>query len=182
MQGFEWKPPVDAVDFVGALGNAGRMAGCLMNGVAVANREAARRSAGTETALDVLLRWAWIRRRTPAQDIEDFRNGQPLQVVGFTKSIGGAAMASVGRGKQFARLRQGYLRLAVGEAPVWSDRRGERTASLKLPFELKLTGEKVPMAPKFERYELVTADGTYDLAVPKKDAELVRYVFGPAQN
>jgi hypothetical protein len=38
------------------------------------------------------------------------------------------------------------------------------------------------MAPKFERYELVTADGTYDVAVPKKDAELVLYVFGPAQN
>ncbi|MDX6314968.1 MAG: hypothetical protein QOF44_4432 [Streptomyces sp.] len=34
------------------------------------------------------------------------------------------------------------------------------------------------MAPKFERYELVTADGTYDLTVPKKDAELVRYAFG----
>ncbi|MDX6351723.1 MAG: hypothetical protein QOF84_6513 [Streptomyces sp.] len=38
------------------------------------------------------------------------------------------------------------------------------------------------MAPKFERYELVTADGTYDVALPKKDAELVRYVFGPAQS
>jgi hypothetical protein len=37
------------------------------------------------------------------------------------------------------------------------------------------------MAPKFERYELVTADGTYDIAVLKKDAELVRYVFGLAQ-
>ncbi|MET9039664.1 hypothetical protein [Streptomyces mirabilis] len=141
-----------------------------------------RRSAGTETVLDVLLRWAWIRRRSSAQDIEDFRNGQPFQVVGFTKSIGGAAVASVGRGKQIARTRQGYLRLAVGEAPVWGDRRGGRSATLQSPFGLKLTGEKVPMAPKFERYELVTADGTYDVAVPKKDAELVRYVFGPAQN
>ncbi|MET7354778.1 hypothetical protein [Streptomyces mirabilis] len=130
----------------------------------------------------MLLRWVWIRRRTPAQDIEDFRNGQPLQVVGFTKSIGGAVMVSVGRGKQIARTRQGYLRLVVGEEPVWSDRRGGRSATLKVPFGLKLTGEKVPMAPKFERYELVTADGTYDLAVPKRDAELVRYVFGPAQS
>ncbi|WP_240363631.1 MULTISPECIES: hypothetical protein [unclassified Streptomyces] len=130
----------------------------------------------------MLLRWVRIRRRTPAQDIEDFRNGQPLQVVGFTKSIGGAAMVSVGRGKQIARTRQGYLRLVVGEEPVWSDRRGGRSATLKVPFGLKLTGEKVPMAPKFERYELVTADGTYDLAVPKRDAELVRYVFGPAQS
>lgn len=143
---------------------------------------AARRAAGTETTLDVLLRWAWIRRGTPARDIEDFRNGQPLQVVGFTKSIGGAAMVSVGRGKQIARLRQGYLRLAVGEEMVWSDRRGDRSATLKAPFRLKLTDEKVPMAPKFERYELVTADGTYDLAVPKKDGELVRYVFGQAQS
>ncbi|MCX4419314.1 hypothetical protein [Streptomyces mirabilis] len=70
----------------------------------------------------------------------------------------------------------------MGEEPVWSDRRGGRSATLKVPFGLKLTGEKVPMAPKFERYELVTADGTYDLDVPKRDAELVRYVFGPAQS
>ncbi|MEH0577824.1 MULTISPECIES: hypothetical protein [Streptomyces] len=144
--------------------------------------KAVRRSAGTETALDVLLRWAWIRRRTPAQDIEDFKNGQPLQVVGFTKSIGGAAVASIGRGKEIARTRQGYLRLAVGEDPVWADRRGGRSATLRPPFGLKPTGEKVPMAPKFERYELVTADGTYDVAVPKKDGELVRYVFGLVQS
>lgn len=64
---------------------------------------------------------------------------------------------------------------------MWSDRRGDRSATLKAPFGLKLTGEKVPMAPKFERYELVAADGTYDLAVPTKDGELVRYVFGQAQ-
>ncbi|MFE4821532.1 hypothetical protein ACFRFU_34835 [Streptomyces sp. NPDC056704] len=132
--------------------------------------------------LDVLLRWTWIRRRTAAQDIEDFRSGQALQVVGFTKSIGGEAVASVGRGKEIARTRQGYLRLAVGEAPVWSDRRGGRSATLRPPFGFNPTGKKVPMAPKFERYELVTADGTYDLAVPKRDAELVRYVFGPARN
>ncbi|WP_435644057.1 hypothetical protein ACR9VJ_29950 [Streptomyces sp. H49] len=37
---------------------------------------------------------------------------------------------------------------------------------------------KVRAAPKFERYDLSTAEGTYDLAVPKKDADLVRYVFG----
>ena len=140
----------------------------------------ARRSAGTETGLDVLLRWAWIRRRTPAQDIEDFRNGQPLQVVGFTKSIGGAAMVSVGRGKQIARLRSGYLRLVVGEEPVWSDRRGSGSAVLRPPFAIKSTGEKVRMAPKFEQYEVVTADGTYDLSIPKKDAELVQYVLGLA--
>ncbi|WP_393100973.1 hypothetical protein [Streptomyces sp. LN325] len=129
----------------------------------------------------MLLRWAWIRRRTPAQDMEDFRNGQPLQVVGFTKSIGGAAMVSVGRGKQIARLRSGYLRLVVEEEPVWSDRRGSRSATLRPPFGIKPTGEKVPMAPKFEQYEVVTADGTYDLSIPKKDAELVQNVFGLAK-
>ncbi|MGW3633202.1 hypothetical protein ACWD7F_24080 [Streptomyces sp. NPDC005122] len=138
----------------------------------------ARRSAGTETGLDVLLRWTWIRRRTPAQDIEDFKNGQPLQVVGYTKTIGGTAMVSVGRGKSIARLRSGYLRLTVGEEPVWSDRRGSRSATLRPPFGIRPTGEKVPMAGKFEKYEVVTAEGTYDLAIPKRDAELVRYAFG----
>ncbi|MBK3579983.1 hypothetical protein JHN63_40585 [Streptomyces sp. MBT65] len=140
-------------------------------------KQAARRSAGTETGVDVLLRWTWIRRRTPAQDVEDFRNGQALLVAGFTKSIGGAAMSSVGKGKQIARVRSGLLRLAAGEEPVWTDRRGDRTASLRPPFSLKPTGVKLPLGPKFERYELVTADGTFDLALPKKDRELVRCAF-----
>ena len=139
----------------------------------------ARRSAGTETAVDVLLRWTWIRRRSPAQDIEDFRNGQPLQVVGFTKSIGGAVMTSVGRGRKIARLRSGFLRCAVGEMPVWTDRAGgKKSTTLRPPFALKPVEGKVRAAPKFERYDLSTAEGTYDLAVPKKDADLVRYVFG----
>lgn len=140
-------------------------------------KRAARRAAGTLTGVDVLLRWTWIRRRSSAQDIEDFENGQALLVAGFTKSIGGAAMSSVGKGEQIARLRSGQLRLALGEEPVWTDRRGDRTASLRPPFSLKPTGVKLPLGPKFERYELVTADGTFDLALPKKDRELVRHVF-----
>jgi hypothetical protein len=140
-------------------------------------KRAARRAAGTLTGVDVLLRWTGIRRRTSAQDIEDFENGQALLVAGFTKSIGGAAMSSVGKGEQIARLRSGQLRLTLGEEPVWTDRRGDRTASLRPPFSLKPTGVKLPLGPKFERYELVTADGTFDLALPKKDRELVRHVF-----
>ncbi|MFE7840981.1 hypothetical protein ACFU53_34470 [Streptomyces sp. NPDC057474] len=139
---------------------------------------AERRSAGTEIMLDVLLRWAWIRRRTPARDIADFDGGQPLRVVGFTQSIGGTVKVSVGKGKQVARLRQGYLRFAAGEPPLWKDARGGRSATLRAPFRLKPAGGKVRLAPKFERYELVTGAGTYDLAVPKKDGELVRHAFG----
>ncbi|MET7737433.1 hypothetical protein ABZT02_39855 [Streptomyces sp. NPDC005402] len=142
---------------------------------------AARRSAGTQTVLDVLLRWTWIRRRTPAQDIEDYENGQTLRVVGFTKNIGGVDTRSVGKGKSIARLRQGYLRLAPAEAPVWSDRRGDRTATLHPPFQLRLTAEKVPLAHKFDRYELVAADGTYDLVVPKMDGKLIRHVLLSAE-
>ncbi|MYU03587.1 hypothetical protein GTY81_06670 [Streptomyces sp. SID8366] len=142
-----------------------------------------RRSAGTETAVDVLLRWTWIRRRSSAQDIEDFRSGQPLQVVGFTKSIGGAVTMSIGQGKKIPRTRSGFLRCALGEVPVWTDRTGGKGSTLlRPPFALAPVEGKVPMARKFERYELSTADGTYDLAVPKKDAELVRYVFGQTGN
>ncbi|MGW2964022.1 hypothetical protein ACWDGI_36940 [Streptomyces sp. NPDC001220] len=139
---------------------------------------AERRSAGTETLVDVLLRWAWIRRRTPARDIVDFDGGQPLRVVGFTQSIGGTVKVSVGRGKQIARLRQGYLRLAAGEAPVWNDARGGRSATLQAPFRLKPAAGKVRLARKFERYELVTGAGTYDLTVPRKDGELIRHALG----
>ncbi|MFD5629130.1 hypothetical protein [Streptomyces sp. NPDC127072] len=112
--------------------------------------------------------------------MQDFRNGQPLKVVGYTKSIGGAVMVSIGKGKRIPRLRQGYLRLVLGEAPLWSDRRGGRSASLRAPFRLELKEEKVRMAPKFERYELVTVDGTYDIAVPRKDRELVQHAFDAA--
>lgn len=52
----------------------------------VTDARAERRSAGPETLVDVLLRWAWIRRRTPARDITDLDGGQPLWVVGFTQS------------------------------------------------------------------------------------------------
>lgn len=137
-----------------------------------------RRSAGTETLLDVLLRWTGIRRRTPARDIADFDGGQPLRVVGFTQSLGGEVRVSVGGGKKIARLRQGHLRLALGEPPLWKDARGDRAATLQAPFRLRPAGGKVRPAPKFERYELVTGAGTYDLAVPKKDGELVRHALG----
>ncbi|WP_234047064.1 hypothetical protein [Streptomyces adelaidensis] len=80
-----------------------------------------RRSAGTEIMLDVLLRWTWIRRRTPAQDIADFDGGQPLRVVGFTKSIGGAVEVSVGKGKQ----SRGSGRATCGSPPV--NRRSGKT-------------------------------------------------------
>jgi hypothetical protein len=136
-----------------------------------------RRSAGTQTALDVLLRWAWIRRRSSAQDIEDFTGGQTIQVVAFTKSIGGEAMISVGKGKQIARMRSGYLHFTVGQPPVWHDRRDGASATLRPPFTLTPKGEKVPLAPKFTRFMLATAGRTHDIAIPKKDVEFVRYAL-----
>jgi hypothetical protein len=77
-----------------------------------------------------------IRRRTPARDIADFDGGQPLRVVGSPGASAGR-LRSAGKGRQIARLRQGHLRLAAGEPP--------------------LAGGKARPAPKFERYELVTA-------------------------
>lgn len=144
--------------------------------------QTARRAAGTQTGLDVLLRWMWIRRRTSAQDIEDFRNGKPILVVGFSQTIGGEVLVSVGKGKKIARLRQGYLRLAGGDAPIWTDRRGGRSARLQSPFSLRSVPKKVRLAPKFEGYELVTSQGVFDLAVPKKDAALVQYAFAPQES
>ncbi|MEV7394569.1 hypothetical protein [Streptomyces sp. NPDC091215] len=92
--------------------------------------------------------------------------------MGFTKNFGGAVTRSVGKGGSITRLCQGYLWLAVGEAPVWSDRRGDRTATSRPPFRLKLMARKVPMARIFDRYELAAADGTYDRGAPKMDGGL----------
>jgi hypothetical protein len=124
-----------------------------------------------------LLHWTGIQRRTPARDLEDFRNGRTLQVVLFTQSIGGAALMSVGKGKQVPRLKSGLLHLAHGQAPVWHDRRSGGSAVLHAPFELAPHGKKLKLAPKFDRFELATADGVFDMAVPKKDVPLVRFAL-----
>jgi hypothetical protein len=137
-----------------------------------------RRAAGTVIFVDVLLRLLQIQRRSPAKDLQDLDAGQTLVVAGFSKTVGGERMISAGKGRQLALLKRGDLQLTAGRPPVWVQRNGgQLTAELVPPLALKGEGEKVPAAPKFRRYTLVTGDGTYDLAVPLKDVDLVRHAL-----
>lgn len=137
-----------------------------------------RRAAGTETTLDVLLRWVWMRRRSAEGDRADLDAGETLLVAGFSKSLGGERLVGIGKGRKIAVTRRGQLRLTAGESPVWAELTGERRRiALVPPFALEGEGEKVPGGTKFRRYKLVAGDGTYDLAVPVKDVELVRYAL-----
>ncbi|WP_262412687.1 hypothetical protein [Actinacidiphila acidipaludis] len=87
-------------------------------------------------------------------------------------------MIRAGQGRTVLLSKRGDLRLTAGRPPVWVQRTGGAgTVELVPPFALRGEGGKVPGGPQFRRYELVTGDGTYDLAVPLKDLELVRYAM-----
>jgi hypothetical protein len=142
----------------------------------------ARRAAGTMTFVDALLRWAFVRRRSAEGDRADLDAGQTLIVAAFSKSLGGEAMIPAGKGRQIARLKAGYLHLAPGQAPVWGERTGARqSTALVAPLSLRGEGERVPAARKFRRFELVTGQGTFDLAVPLADVALVTYALSTAK-
>jgi hypothetical protein len=137
----------------------------------------ARRAAGTETGFEVLLRWSGIRRRRPEKDIADFDAGVTLKVIGLTRTLGRPKVRSVGKGRTITVLRSGMLALTAGQEPVWSDRVGKGTATLRGPLALLGDGDRMPVTRKFALFQLTTADGTFDLAVPKKDVALIRHAF-----
>jgi hypothetical protein len=142
----------------------------------------ARRAAGTMTFVDVLLRWAFVRRRSAEGDRADLDAGHTLIVAAYSKSMGGEAMVPAGKGRQIARLKAGYLHLAAGRVPLWVERTGARqSTALVPPFSLRGEGERVPAARKFRRFKLVTGQGMFDLAVPLADVELVKYALSMAK-
>ena len=138
-----------------------------------------RRAAGTTTFADVVLRLILVRRRSPEKDIRDLDAGETLVVAAFSKTVGGERLISAGKGRRIPLLKRGDLRLAADRPPEWVQRTGGRlTTELVPPFTLRGEGEKMRGGPKFRRFELVTGDGTYDLAVPLRDVELVRHALG----
>ncbi|SFF54923.1 hypothetical protein SAMN05216251_118112 [Actinacidiphila alni] len=136
-----------------------------------------RRAAGTRTLVDLVLQWTWVRRRSAEGDRADLDDGVTLKVSGFTKSIGGTAMAG-----KATRLRPGWLLVAAGQPPIWEDRSGKHRTELSGPLGLIGDGDRVPAGPKFRRYTLKSAGRSYDLAVPLADVETVRYALSTVPN
>jgi hypothetical protein len=134
-----------------------------------------RRASGTRTMLDVLLRWSWIRRRTPEGDIEDFGNGQTIEVVAMTKSLGAPRLGVKVKGQRLHMPKQGLLSLTAGSAPVWQDRRSKETVTVSVPCALVGDGKKIP--PRFAEFELETGEGTHQLIIPRADVAFVRFAL-----
>jgi hypothetical protein len=139
-----------------------------------------RRAAGTQTAIDVLLRWTWIRRRSPEGDLRDFEAGQTLVVRALSKSIGGESMTNLGRGRQVARPKAGDLYLCADEPPTFVPLRGGSATSLAAPLELRGEGERIPLAVKFRSFTLISGDVEHHLVIPAVDVALVRHALAAA--
>ncbi|WP_329456287.1 hypothetical protein [Streptomyces sp. NBC_01497] len=133
-----------------------------------------RRTAGTATFLDVLLRWTWIRRRTTEKDIADLEQGWSLEMVAHSRTVGLPKTVRVGKGKQINALKIGRLALSPDGGMVWSAQRGGEAVPLTGPFALseEPTGKSVL---KFAVYELETGGGTFDVAITKVDVGLLRH-------
>jgi hypothetical protein len=125
--------------------------------------------------LDVLLRWSWIRRRTPEQDIEDFSDGQTFEVSALTKTLGTPRLGLKVKGQRLHLAKFGYLSLAKGEAPVWRDRRSKERATVSVPCALIGEGKKGPA--QFVQFDLRTAEGMHQLIIPKGDVAFVRFAL-----
>lgn len=136
-----------------------------------------RRASGTRTMLDVLLRWSWIRRRTPEGDIEDFGDGQTIEVMALTKSLGAPRLGAKVKGQRLRMSEQGFLSLTAGSAPVRQDRRSKETVTVSLPCALVGDGKKLP--PRFAEFEfeLETGEGTHQLIIPRADVAFVRFAL-----
>ncbi|MFE0632558.1 hypothetical protein ACFW3D_37085 [Streptomyces sp. NPDC058864] len=138
---------------------------------------AARRAAGTQNLTDVLLALSFIRRRSPEQDAADLLRGQVFEVAALSKTIGRTVMLKVGKGKQIQHLKIGSLFVAQG-ALMWRERRTGQETVLSGPFTLTQLDKKVPLNGRMAFYELTTADGSHEIALPKKDAPLVMIATG----
>ncbi|MEU6341495.1 hypothetical protein ABZ883_11175 [Streptomyces sp. NPDC046977] len=133
----------------------------------------ARRASGTKNSSDFLLALTFVRRRTPEKDAADLAKGQVFELASLSKTIGGVALISVGKGKQIERLKIGSLFVAQGQPMIWRERRTGNETLLNGPFRLMPLEKKVPLNNRMGFFELSTADGTHELTLPKKDAPLV---------
>ncbi|MFG2947334.1 hypothetical protein [Streptomyces adustus] len=123
-----------------------------------------RRAAGTQTFSDVLLRWLWIKRPTPAGDLDLFANGVTLKVTCFLRPLGQTGPIS----------RLGTLHLTHGKPVIWQGRGQELTL---LP-PLALTASAVKTGHwKLTALDLTSPSGSFTLKMPKLDVTLVRHAF-----
>ncbi|MFC9075779.1 hypothetical protein ACFTY7_01755 [Streptomyces sp. NPDC057062] len=139
---------------------------------------ASRRAAGTQNVTDVLLSWTFIRRRSVEQDAADLLQGQVFEVAALSKTIGRTVLLNVGKGRQIQHLKIGSLFVAQGQPLVWRERRTKQETVLHGPFALTKLDKKVPLNGRLAYYELTTADGSHEVALPKKDAPLVLIAIG----
>ncbi|MFE9568877.1 hypothetical protein ACFYMW_10350 [Streptomyces sp. NPDC006692] len=128
-----------------------------------------RRAAGTQSPSDVLIRRLWIKRPSAAKDAEDYAAGTTLKVTCFSRTVAGAS----------GRRQLGYLHLTHGQPITWH-RAGSQPVLLRAPFVL--TPSEVSSGHrKLAAFDLNTADGPRDLAIPKADRDPVERALKSAE-
>ncbi|MFJ4844066.1 MULTISPECIES: hypothetical protein [unclassified Streptomyces] len=101
--------------------------------------------------------------------------------IALSKTLGHVASLNVGKGRQIQQLKPGRLLVAHGQPLVWQERRTKQETVLTGPFTLTQRDKKLPLnGGRFAFYELTTADGSHEVALPKKDAPLVIAATGRA--
>ncbi|MFD3451566.1 hypothetical protein ACFWVC_05245 [Streptomyces sp. NPDC058691] len=98
--------------------------------------------------------------------------------MALSKTLGRVVLLNIGKGRQIQHLKIGALFVAQGRPLVWRERRTKQETVLNGPFTLTRLDKKVPLNGRLAFYELTTADGTHEVALPKKDAPLVLIATG----
>jgi hypothetical protein len=127
-----------------------------------------RRAAGTQTFFDVLKIWSGIKRRNPAQDLDDFAAGVTLEVSCFSRPLGDTA----------ARSQLGTLYLTQGKPVTWQ-RSGREAVTLRPPLTLADSGDKARQST-LAAFNLLSASGSFSVQIPKLDIELVKHALAQA--
>ncbi|HEV2639869.1 MAG TPA: hypothetical protein VGX23_32350 [Actinocrinis sp.] len=128
-----------------------------------------RRSAGTQSGTDGILRALHIKRLSPAQDLADYSHGVTLQVMCFLRQTNGLA-----GGTRFGRLH-----LASGQPVVWRQRNGAGEFELHQPFSLTPVEQRTGHW-KVGAYALESSAGSFIAMIPKIDVPLVEHAFAHA--
>ena len=130
-----------------------------------------RRSAGSHTPLESLLDRAGIKRRDPAKDLLDFRNGQPFKVLMLTWTLGRPRTRRVGAAEILV-ARSGWLHLTPGAEAVWRSQTGGETVVIPPQSALAPSDRQLYFRNQ-AAFTVVTDSGEHDIAIRELDADLV---------
>jgi hypothetical protein len=125
-----------------------------------------RRASGTRSPADVLLRAIGLRRRTPANDLNDLASGVTFKVTCLIRtSDAGPKSLPI----------NGSIYLSEQSEPEW--RPYNERGGHSFPGPLRVTGPSESRRAQFAAFQLSTAVGIVTAFIPKSDVPLVKQVM-----